>query len=103
MIATPYFYRSIRRYAKLHGIPFIVDETKTGMGASGKKWAHEYWYLKGEEAPDFITFGGNSGLNGFYSTLNHRLESNEYHQKINMIKLLNFGYLWHVIDRQGLL
>jgi len=27
------------------GIPFIVDETKTGMGASGKNWAHEYWYL----------------------------------------------------------
>lgn len=99
MIATPYFYRSIRRFAQLHGIPFIVDETKTGMGSSGKKWAHEYWYLSAQEAPDFMTFGGRSGVSGFYSTLNHRLDSNTYHQKINMVKLLNFGWMWHVIDR----
>jgi 4-aminobutyrate aminotransferase-like enzyme len=31
--------------SKEKGIPFIVDETKTGLGASGKNWAHEYWYL----------------------------------------------------------
>ena len=53
------------------GISFIVDETKTGMGATGKKWGHEHWYL--HDAPDFVTFGGKSGLGGFYSTLRHRL------------------------------
>ena len=50
-----------------------MDETKTGMGASGKNWAHEYWYLHDDQAPDFMTFGGKSGLSGFYSTLDHRL------------------------------
>ena len=45
-MATPNFYRKLRALAKDEGIPFIVDETKTGVGASGKNWAHEYWYLK---------------------------------------------------------
>lgn len=44
-MATPYFYREVRKICKAEGIPFIVDETRTGIGASGKNWAHEYWYL----------------------------------------------------------
>lgn len=44
--ATPRFYRKLRNLASEHGIPFIVDETKSGVGASGKNWAHEYWYLQ---------------------------------------------------------
>ena len=71
--ATPRFFKGIRKLAKEHGIPMIVDETKTGMGASGKSWAHEYWYLSEGNAPDFVTFGGKSGLSGFYSTIEHRL------------------------------
>lgn len=42
---TPYYYKQLRALAKEHGIPFIVDETRTGVGASGKMWAHEHWYL----------------------------------------------------------
>jgi 4-aminobutyrate aminotransferase/(S)-3-amino-2-methylpropionate transaminase len=72
-MATPYFYKTLRNLAKDEGIPFIVDETKTGMGASGKNWAHEYWYLQDGKGPDFMTFGGKSGLGGFYSTVEHRL------------------------------
>ena len=50
----------------------IVDETKTGMGASGKNWGHQYWYL--HDSPCFMTFGDKSGgLSGFYSTFDHRL------------------------------
>ena len=59
--------------AKEEGIVVIVDETKTGMGASGKNWAHEYWYS--QSPPDMMTFGGKSGISGFYSTLQHRQES----------------------------
>jgi len=44
-MATPRFFKKLRVLAKDNGIPFIVDETKTGMGATGKKWAHEHWYL----------------------------------------------------------
>jgi len=85
------------------GIPFIVDETKTGMGASGKKWAHEYWYL--HDAPDFVTFGGKSGLGGFYSTMNHRLneEGVSFSQNLDMKKVLNYGKTWSIIDHHNLL
>lgn len=75
-LATPYFFRKLRAMAKDEGIPFIVDETKTGMGASGKNWAHEYWYLKDDQAVDFMTFGGKAGLSGFYSSFEYRL--NDY-------------------------
>jgi len=72
-IATPRFYKLLRKLATEHDVPFIVDETKTGMGASCKNWAYEHWYLNDNENPDFVTFGGKSGLSGFYSTLNYRL------------------------------
>lgn len=67
-MATPYFFRKLRKLTAEHGVTFVVDETKTGMGSSGKKWSHEYWYL--HDAPDIVTFGGKSGLGGFYSTIN---------------------------------
>ena len=74
-MATPNFYKKLRNIAQAEGIPFIVDETKTGVGASGKNWAHDHWYLGADKVPDFVTFGGAraSGLSGFYSTLEHRL------------------------------
>ena len=50
--------------AKGQGIVFIVDETKTGMGASGKNWAHQYWYS--QTPADMMTFGGKGGINGNY-------------------------------------
>lgn len=66
-MATPRFFKLLRKIANDEGIIFIVDETKTGMGASGKSWAHQYWYL--QNTPDIMTFGGKSGLGGFYSTI----------------------------------
>jgi 4-aminobutyrate aminotransferase/(S)-3-amino-2-methylpropionate transaminase len=43
--ATPYFFKRVRAIAKENGIPFIVDETKTGVGSTGKLWGHEHWYM----------------------------------------------------------
>ena len=82
----------------------MVDETKTGMGASGKKWAHEYWYLQGEK-PCFVTFGGKSGASGFYTNLEHRLndEGVSYSQNLDMVKVLNYGQIWETIENQDLL
>ena len=73
-MATPYFYKQLRRITAAEGVSMIVDETKTGVGASGKNWAHEYWYLHDDETPDYVTFGGakSSGLCGFYSPIDSR-------------------------------
>ena len=63
------------------------------MGASGKNYAHEYWYLKPDQVPDFVTFGGKSGLGGFYSTFDRRLNDEEisFQQNVDMVKLLSYG------------
>lgn len=93
--ATPNFYRKLRALAKDEGIPFIVDETKTGLGASGKQWAQDYWYLPEDQAPDFTTFGGKAGISGFFSTIDHRLndEATSYSQNVNMVDLLRYGQI----------
>ena len=72
-MATPYFYKVLRKIARENGVPFIVDETKTGVGITGKMWAHEHWFLK--DAPDIVTFGGKAGVSGFYSNVAYRQNS----------------------------
>jgi 4-aminobutyrate aminotransferase/(S)-3-amino-2-methylpropionate transaminase len=100
-LATPRFFKNLRRLAAKHGIPFIVDETKTGMGATGKNWAHDYWYLHDEDVPDFVTFG-KGGLSGFYSTLEHRLndEATSFQQQVNLVQLLHYGQIWKSIEQR---
>jgi len=45
MFATPYFFKRLRSIALENKIPFIINETATGLGSTGKMWAHEHWYL----------------------------------------------------------
>jgi 4-aminobutyrate aminotransferase / (S)-3-amino-2-methylpropionate transaminase len=70
-MATPYFYRSLRKIAKESNIPFIVDETRTGVGSTGKMWGHEHWNLA--DPADIVSFGGKAGISGFYSTLDYQI------------------------------
>lgn len=67
-MATPYYYKRLRTIAKENEIPFVVDETKTGVGITGKMWGHEHWNLQ-DGCPDLVTFGGRAGVSGFYSTV----------------------------------
>lgn len=64
------YYRKLRQIAKENGIVFVVDETKTGIGSTGKMWGHEHWYLK--EKADIVTFGGKAGISGFYTDIECR-------------------------------
>jgi 4-aminobutyrate aminotransferase/(S)-3-amino-2-methylpropionate transaminase len=75
-MATPYFYRQLRKVALENQVPFIVDETKTGLGSTGKMWAHEHWNLG--TGADIVTFGGKAGISGFYSTLEFRMTQDEF-------------------------
>jgi len=68
--ASPDFYRKLRDIAKKAGVYFIVDEVQTGVCATGKFWAHEYWGLK--DAPDAVTFAKKMQLAGFYHNLELR-------------------------------
>lgn len=104
--ATPAFYKKLRALAKTEGIPFIVDETKCGMGQTGKMWAHDNWYLQDRDggSPDMVTFGGKTGISGFYSTYDFRLNPHcaSFEQNLDLGQVVTFGASWRYIQRKRL-
>jgi L-lysine 6-transaminase len=49
----PEFLRALERKAREHDVFFIVDEVQTGVGITGKMWAHQHFGLR----PDALAFG----------------------------------------------
>ena len=56
------FFEAIRRLADENEFMFILDEVQTGMGLTGKMWAHQH-FVK----PDMISFGKKTQVCGFMS------------------------------------
>lgn len=54
------FFVELRRIADENDIMLIFDEVQTGIGLTGKMWAHE-WYVQ----PDMMTFGKKMQVCGF--------------------------------------
>ncbi|MFN2268373.1 MAG: aspartate aminotransferase family protein, partial [Desulfonatronovibrio sp.] len=50
-ILTPEFVKKIKQLCHKHELLFIVDEIQTGLGRTGKFWAHQHFNLD----PDIIT------------------------------------------------
>lgn len=105
--ATPAYYKKLRAVAAESGIPFIVDETKTGCGQTGKMWAHEHWWLSDRDGgcPDFVTFGGKAGISGFYSTYENRMHPScpSGEQFVDMTQVITYGLTWKEVHRKELL
>jgi L-lysine 6-transaminase len=49
----PEFLRALQTAARKHECFFIVDEVQTGVGITGRMWAHEHFELQ----PDALAFG----------------------------------------------
>lgn len=62
--ASAKFFQSLRDITAENEILMIVDEVQTGVGASGKFWAHEHWNLT--SPPDMVTFSKKFQAAGFY-------------------------------------
>jgi L-lysine 6-transaminase len=56
----PDFLQALERTAREHDAFFIVDEVQTGVGLTGKMWAHEHFGLK----PDAFAFGKKTQVCG---------------------------------------
>jgi L-lysine 6-transaminase len=56
----PEFFRALRELADENEAMLIIDEVQTGVGMTGKMWAHQH-YLK----PDMISFGKKMQVCGF--------------------------------------
>ena len=94
--------------AKNEGIPFIVDETKTGLGSTGKYWGHEHWHCLGDKTPDYVSFGGKSGITGFYATESHKLndEATSFQGNVDnekLLKVVKYGQIHKIAEAEYLL
>ncbi|KAL9104005.1 MAG: hypothetical protein Q9187_008948 [Circinaria calcarea] len=60
--ASPAFFRGLREITKRNNVLMIVDEVQTGVGATGKFWAHDHWDMP--EPPDMTAgyYYGNPEL-----------------------------------------
>jgi 4-aminobutyrate aminotransferase-like enzyme len=105
--ASPSYYKKLRKVAADEGIPFIVDETTIGMGVTGKMWSHEYWYLSEKDGgcADMVTFSGNTGISGFFSTKDYRTDPMccAFDQTVDLVQLINFGEVQQEIQYRRLL
>jgi L-lysine 6-transaminase len=60
----PEFMQELRKLADENDIMLIFDEVQTGIGLTGKMWAHQHFGM----APDMICFGKKTQVCGFLST-----------------------------------
>src|SRR5262245_57934770 len=56
----PEFLQALQAAAKKHECFFVVDEVQTGIGLTGKMWAHEHYGL----TPDALAFGKKTQVCG---------------------------------------
>ncbi len=99
-MATPYFFQNARRLAKDHNVPFIVDETKTGLGITGKMWGYEHWYL--EDSPDLVVFGGATQVSGVFSSREYR-SPGKLSSPADLTKINQLGKIIDVIRKKDLI
>lgn len=78
--ASASFFQGLRDITIKHDVLMIVDEVQTGVGASGKFWAHEHWNLT--TPPDMVTFSKKFQAAGFYFA-NPNLQPNLPYRQFN--------------------
>jgi 4-aminobutyrate aminotransferase/(S)-3-amino-2-methylpropionate transaminase len=78
--ASPAFFQGLRALTKKHNVLLIVDEVQTGVGATGKFWAHEHWNL--DTPPDMVTFSKKAQTAGYYFG-NPELRPNKPYRQFN--------------------
>ena len=78
--ASAEFFHGLRKLTRKHNILFIVDEVQTGVGATGKFWAHEHWNL--QDPPDMVTFSKKAQTAGYYFG-NPELRPNKPYRQFN--------------------
>jgi 4-aminobutyrate aminotransferase/(S)-3-amino-2-methylpropionate transaminase len=102
--ASPAFFRGLREITQRHNVLFIVDEVQTGVGATGKLWAHDYWNL--ETPPDLVTFSKKAQTAGYFYG-NPALRPNKPYRQFNTwigdpARCLLFRAIFEEIERNNL-
>ena len=102
--ASPSFFRGLREITRRNDVLMIVDEVQTGVGATGKFWAHDHWNLT--EPPDMVTFSKKAQTAGYYYG-NLALRPNKPYRQFNTwmgdpARAILFRAIINEIERLGL-
>ncbi|KAJ5523490.1 4-aminobutyrate transaminase [Penicillium frequentans] len=94
----------LRDITKRTNVLFIVDEVQTGIGATGKFWAHDHWNL--DTPPDMVTFSKKAQTAGYYFG-NPALRPNKPYRQFNTwmgdpARALIFRGIIEEVERLGL-
>jgi L-lysine 6-transaminase len=101
------FFTELRKICDAHEIMFIMDEVQTGIGLTGKFWAHEHFDAK----PDIICFGKKTQVCGMLvSTRVDEVEHNVFQEASrlnstfggNLIDMVRFSHILEIIDDENL-
>ena len=101
------FFTALREICDTHDILFIMDEVQTGVGLTGKFWAHEHF----DARPDIISFGKKTQVCGILaSTRVDEVENNVFRQASrlnstfggNLIDMVRFSHILRIIDQESL-
>jgi L-lysine 6-transaminase len=100
------FHQGLRDLADKHEALLIYDEVQTGVGLTGKFWAHEH-YVK----PDILAFGKKAQVCGILASRRvDEVEDNvfEVSSRINstwggnLVDMVRFGRILSIIDNENL-
>ncbi len=100
------FFEALRAICDEHEILLIFDEVQTGIGITGKMWAHEY-FVK----PDMVTFGKKTQICGFMSSTRiDDVMDNVFHKPSrinstfggNLVDMVRFSRVLEVIEEEKL-
>lgn len=102
------FLVELRNLCNAHDMLLIFDEVQTGMGLTGKMWAHQHYSVK----PDVMSFGKKAQVCGILAN-KERLNEVENHVFVessrinstfggNFIDMLRFQLVLEVIEKENL-
>jgi len=102
------FFSALRQLCDENEMLFILDEVQTGIGITGKWWAHEHYSVN----PDILSFGKKTQVCGLLA--GKRIEEVEQHvfaesSRINstfggnLTDMMRFQIILEIIERENLL
>ncbi|CAF1000465.1 unnamed protein product [Adineta steineri] len=59
------FFQRLQKLIKKNNAALLIDEVQTGLGATGKFWAHEHFNLP--ESPDLVSFSKKFQTGGYFA------------------------------------
>ncbi|MBT3589305.1 MAG: L-lysine 6-transaminase [Candidatus Marinimicrobia bacterium] len=103
------FMEYLRKVSDENDIILIYDEVQSGIGVTGKMWAHEHY---GEHArPDIISFGKKTQVCGIFASKRiDEVEKNVFHESSrlnstwggNLVDMVRFTLYLEVIEKENL-